>query len=123
MEVTFTSPTQNETGEFVCEVNAITEAGHGVVFSTSVEVTMSQPTMSDLVSTHVADKLCRWSSSVPFTFHFPGSMLDIKSVLFVSDFVTYHLDKHQHFLLSLQTFQIYSQSRLYLHQMGPSWAF
>jgi len=50
MEVTFTSPTQNETGEFVCEVNAITEAGHGVVFSTSVEVTMSQPTMSDLIS-------------------------------------------------------------------------
>lgn len=54
IEVTYTAPNQNETGEFVCEVNAITEAGHGVVFTTSLEVTTSQPTMADLIS-HIRD--------------------------------------------------------------------
>ena len=37
-------------GEYVCEINAVSSSGHGVVFSTSTELTVEAPTLKDLVA-------------------------------------------------------------------------
>lgn len=43
-------PNQNQTGKFVCEVNAVSESGHIVTFTESTEVIASPPTVSELVT-------------------------------------------------------------------------
>merc|ERR1712018_884947 len=54
IELTWLYPTQAQTGEYVCEVNAIDDAGHNVVFSTTLEVGVSSPSVDDLVG-HVQE--------------------------------------------------------------------
>ena len=43
-------PTSSEAGEYVCEANALSDNGHNVVFSTPLEVSTSEPSLSDLVT-------------------------------------------------------------------------
>jgi len=74
-------PGKNQTGEYVCEANAVTDSGHTVTFSTTTEVTSSSPTTADLIAyvTHIREdlnKCCR----------------DQKPEVFFSAAVTTHLD-------------------------------
>jgi len=50
IQMTITDPTINQTGEFVCEASGLSATGHGVTFSTSIEVVSSEPSFSDLVT-------------------------------------------------------------------------
>ena len=47
--LTIRDPAVNQTGEFSCEANAVNEHGHVVTFTSSVEVTTSTPSMTDLI--------------------------------------------------------------------------
>ena len=74
-------PGKNQTGEYVCEANAVTDSGHTVTFSTTTEVTSSSPTTADLIAyvTHIREdlnKCCR----------------DQKPEVFFSAAVTTHMD-------------------------------
>merc|ERR1719367_493931 len=54
ISLTWTYPTTQQTGEYVCEINAIDDQGHNVVFTTSLEVGVTQPSTAELVS-HISD--------------------------------------------------------------------
>lgn len=49
LELQWQYPGTAQTGEYVCEVNAVNSQGHNVVFSTSVEVGESMPTIGELM--------------------------------------------------------------------------
>jgi len=51
LEVTWQYPIDGDAGEFTCEANGMTSAGHNVVFSKTLEVQVKQPNTSDLVRT------------------------------------------------------------------------
>merc|ERR1719367_2248351 len=50
ISLTWTYPTTQQTGEYVCEINAIDDQGHNVVFTTSLEVGVTQPSTAELVN-------------------------------------------------------------------------
>ena len=50
LEMTISDPMVNQTGEFVCEANAMADTGHSVRFSTSIEVLSSAPSMTDVIA-------------------------------------------------------------------------
>jgi len=54
LQLTIQNPTVNQTGEYTCESMAVSKTGHGVTFSTSLEVSSSAPTVADLV-TYIRD--------------------------------------------------------------------
>jgi len=54
IELTWMYPNQAQTGEYLCEINAIDDEGHNVIFSTTLEVGVETPTTDDLVS-HVQE--------------------------------------------------------------------
>merc|ERR1711941_60285 len=49
IELTWLHPSNAQSGEYTCEVNAINELNHNVIFSTSVEVALTPPQIEDLV--------------------------------------------------------------------------
>jgi len=49
LQLTYKVPSTPQSGEFVCEVNAIGDNGHAKIFSTSLEVNISEPTVPDLI--------------------------------------------------------------------------
>jgi len=49
LQLTYKVPSTPQSGEFVCEVNAISDNGHAKIFSTSLEVNISEPTVPDLI--------------------------------------------------------------------------
>jgi len=49
IELTWMYPNQAQTGEYLCEINAIDDEGHNVIFSTTLEVGVETPTTDDLV--------------------------------------------------------------------------
>jgi len=49
LTVSLVNPGHNESGEYVCEINAITWTGHSVKFTQTLEVTLVTPTVEDLV--------------------------------------------------------------------------
>merc|ERR1719242_883713 len=49
LELKWQYPGTAQTGEYVCEVNAVDAQGHNVVFSTSVEIGESMPTIGELM--------------------------------------------------------------------------
>ena len=50
LELVYQYPTSSQVGDFTCEINAVSVSGHGVVFTSAVEVGISQPTLADVVS-------------------------------------------------------------------------
>jgi len=50
LQLNIAAPSVNETGEYICEVNAVSQSGHIVTFSSSLEVEAVQPTVADLVA-------------------------------------------------------------------------
>jgi len=49
LTVSLVNPGHNESGEYVCEINAVTWTGHSVKFTQTLEVTLVTPTVTDLV--------------------------------------------------------------------------
>jgi len=49
LQLTYKVPSTPQSGEFVCEVNAIGDNGHAKIFSTSLQVNISEPTVPDLI--------------------------------------------------------------------------
>ena len=49
--MTWTSPTDRESGRYICEVTAVDKAGRGVGFKTSWKIDATPMSMSDLVFT------------------------------------------------------------------------
>jgi len=49
LELKWQYPGTAQTGEYVCEVNAVDAQGHNAVFSTSVEIGESMPTIGELI--------------------------------------------------------------------------
>jgi len=54
LTVTWHNPGASQAGEYVCEVNAINDVGHNVMFTQALEVGIKTPTLADLIS-HVRD--------------------------------------------------------------------
>ncbi|XP_005101068.3 uncharacterized protein LOC101863352 [Aplysia californica] len=54
IELTWLYPSAAQAGEYVCEVNAIGDVGHNIVFSTTLEIGVTTPTIDDLVN-HIKD--------------------------------------------------------------------
>ena len=50
MQLTIRHPTVAQSGEFVCEVNALSDSGHVVTFTSSLEVISREASLKDLVS-------------------------------------------------------------------------
>lgn len=49
IELTWQYPGTDQVGEYVCEINAVDNQGHNVVFSTSAEIGERQPTIGELM--------------------------------------------------------------------------
>ena len=49
LSVTWTYPTEAQAGMFICEVNGLTKEGRGVLYKTSVDVEITEATVSDLL--------------------------------------------------------------------------
>jgi len=49
IELTWQPPSSAQVGEYVCEINAVDNQGHNVVFSTSAEIGERQPTIGELI--------------------------------------------------------------------------
>lgn len=49
IELTWQPPSSAQVGEYVCEINAVDNQGHNVVFSTSAEIGERQPTIGELL--------------------------------------------------------------------------
>ena len=49
LTVTWTSPTDRESGKYICEVTAVDKAGRGVGFKTSRKIDATPMSISDLV--------------------------------------------------------------------------
>jgi len=54
IELTWQPPSSAQVGEYVCEINAVDNQGHNVVFSTSAEIGERQPTIGELTH-HILD--------------------------------------------------------------------
>jgi len=54
VELTWDWPTPSQAGNYTCEINAMNDAGHTVVFGESLKVDTVTPTLGDLIS-HVRD--------------------------------------------------------------------
>jgi len=50
LEVIYTDPSKNQSGEWSCEVNAISASGHVVTFRNTAEVTVSTPSTADVLA-------------------------------------------------------------------------
>ena len=49
LHLSYQTPTDSQTGEFLCQVNATSKTGHVISFSKTVEVKTMAPTIADLV--------------------------------------------------------------------------
>lgn len=50
LQLTFTNPNVNQSGQWSCEANAISDSGHAVTFDTPVEVSLTTPTSHDVIA-------------------------------------------------------------------------
>ena len=68
LEVTFTDPIDYQAGEYHCEANGLSQ-GHGVVFSTSLEVSSAAPNVSDLLGVirDMGEEIHRLQQAVAFS--------------------------------------------------------